>query len=114
MHWYHAVKIILKYTPPPSPTIQSLGKRAQRCKNTHSLPTPDLVHGPVPHLTLLAAVPHALALALEQVAGLAAHGAELVEGVDRAVSPEEADGLFALVDGCRDKDDALEVLRCCC
>jgi hypothetical protein len=72
------------------------------------------MHDPVPHLTLLATVQHALALALEQVAGLAAHGTELVECMDRAVSPEEADGLFALVDGCRDEDDALEVLRCCC
>ena len=63
---------------------------------------------PMPRLALLSTIADALARAFEEVACLAAHGAELMEGVDRAVSPEELNRCFAL--GSRDEDDALEVL----
>ena len=65
---------------------------------------------PVRALALGPAVADALAGALlEQVAGLAAERAELVEAVERAVRADEGDGLLALLDGHGDERQTLQL-----
>jgi hypothetical protein len=64
----------------------------------------------VQELTPFGAVADALARTLVKVTGLAARSTQLFEGVDRAMSPDKGDSVFAFVDGSRDEDDAVESL----
>ena len=75
----------------------------------YSQRAPHLVLGPIRVLTLSAAVAYTLAWALEKATGPAAHGTELVEGVQGTVRAEKGDGGLTLVDGCGHEHWPLEL-----